>query len=525
MQKRSRRRCKRWPTRERQNKLSHFRVEPAFLSGRAWSSVARRLLPLLLTATLAATLTLAHAAPATERSKQKEQAEAQRAGLQQKLSALKRDISRTESAREDATDTLAESEAAISDANRSLRELADEQTEVGVKLGQLAQERKQLGGALELQKKQLSALLREHYVAGNEDRIKLLLSGDNPNRINRDLQMMAYVSQAQARFLTALRANLLATEINQQKTQSGKDELDEIALEERQHKNALELEKTRRAALLGSLSSRLIAQRKEAGNVVRDEQRMAGLVDRLSQLIKQQALAEAAAKHRQEQLAQARAEAAARANAVRLARAREQVERARMAQEQGKNAGKAPLPFKPEPIDADEPRIAQQKTTAPIAPIAPPEPKPLAPQSPHEPVVLAPAPPDGAFAALRGQLRAPVAGQVAARFGSKRGDGPSWKGVFIRAAEGADIRAVAAGRVVFAEWLRGFGNLIIVDHGGQYMSIYGNNQTLLKRAGAVVKGGDAIASAGNSGGNEESGLYFELRHQGRAFDPVGWVKF
>ena len=538
MQKRSRRRCKRWPTRERQNKLSHFRVEPAFLSGRAWSSVARRLLPLLLTATLAATLTLAHAAPATERSKQKEQAEAQRAGLQQKLSALKRDISRTESAREDATDTLAESEAAISDANRSLRELADEQAEVGVKLGQLAQERKQLGGALELQKKQLAALLREHYVAGNEDRIKLLLSGDNPNRINRDLQMMAYVSQAQARFLTALRANLLATEINQQKTQNGKDELDEIALEERQHKNALELEKTRRAALLGSLSSRLIAQRKEAGNLVRDEQRMAGLVDRLGQLIKQQALAEAAAKHRQEQLAQARAEAlakakaraeaAARANAVRLARAREQVERARLAQENAKATAKTAPPFKLDPIDADEPRIAQQKTTAPtapIAPIAPPEPKPLAPQPPHEPVVLAPAPPDGAFAALRGQLRAPVAGQVAARFGSKRGDGPSWKGVFIRAAEGADIRAVAAGRVVFAEWLRGFGNLIIVDHGGQYMSIYGNNQTLLKRAGAVVKGGDAIASAGNSGGNEESGLYFELRHQGRAFDPVGWVKF
>jgi septal ring factor EnvC (AmiA/AmiB activator) len=79
--------------------------------------------------------------------------------------------------------------------------------------------------------------------------------------------------------------------------------------------------------------------------------------------------------------------------------------------------------------------------------------------------------------------------------------------------------------VVFADWLRGFGNLIIVDHGSQYMSIYGNNQSLLKRAGDIVKAGDPIASAGNSGGNEESGLYFELRHQGAAFDPAGWVKF
>ena len=97
--------------------------------------------------------------------------------------------------------------------------------------------------------------------------------------------------------------------------------------------------------------------------------------------------------------------------------------------------------------------------------------------------------------------------------------------MFIKAAEGSDVRAVAAGRVVFASWLRGFGNLIIVDHGSQYLSIYGNNQSLLKRVGDAVKGGDQIASAGNTGGIEESGLYFELRHRGKAFNPAGWVNF
>ncbi|HZV67020.1 MAG TPA: peptidoglycan DD-metalloendopeptidase family protein, partial [Telluria sp.] len=96
---------------------------------------------------------------------------------------------------------------------------------------------------------------------------------------------------------------------------------------------------------------------------------------------------------------------------------------------------------------------------------------------------------------------------------------------FIKAPEGSDVHAVAAGRVVFASWMRGFGNLIIVDHGSQYLSIYGNNQTLLKRVGDAVKGGDPIASAGNTGGNEESGLYFELRHLGAAFDPASWIKF
>ena len=84
---------------------------------------------------------------------------------------------------------------------------------------------------------------------------------------------------------------------------------------------------------------------------------------------------------------------------------------------------------------------------------------------------------------------------------------------------------MAAGRVVFASWMRGFGNLIIVDHGGEYLSIYGNNSALLKRPGDMVRAGEAVASAGNTGGNEESGLYFELRHLGKPFDPAGWIKF
>jgi septal ring factor EnvC (AmiA/AmiB activator) len=123
-------------------------------------------------------------------------------------------------------------------------------------------------------------------------------------------------------------------------------------------------------------------------------------------------------------------------------------------------------------------------------------------------------------------LSAPVSGTIAARFGAKRGgDGPSWKGMFIKAPEGTEVRAVAIGRVVHSGWMRGFGNLIIIDHGGDYLSIYANNQTLLKRLGDAVRAGEPIASAGNTGGNEESGLYFELRHLGKAFDPASWVKF
>ena len=88
---------------------------------------------------------------------------------------------------------------------------------------------------------------------------------------------------------------------------------------------------------------------------------------------------------------------------------------------------------------------------------------------------------------------------------------------------GIAVRAVAAGRVVFADWLRGFGNLLIVDHGDGYMSLYGNNESLYKQVGEAIGGGDAIATVGSSGGSPESGLYFELRYQGKAMDPLQWV--
>ena len=130
----------------------------------------------------------------------------------------------------------------------------------------------------------------------------------------------------------------------------------------------------------------------------------------------------------------------------------------------------------------------------------------------------------GPFSRLRGKLRLPVVGELVGRFGTPRNEGPAGKnGVFIRAPEGQAVRAVAPGQVVYADWMRGFGNLLIVDHGEAYLSIYANNESLLKQTGDPVAAGEAVATVGASGGNEQSGLYFELRHLGRAFDPLRWV--
>lgn len=129
-----------------------------------------------------------------------------------------------------------------------------------------------------------------------------------------------------------------------------------------------------------------------------------------------------------------------------------------------------------------------------------------------------------AFDQLKGKLALPVKGEVTNRFGTPRPDSTIlWKGLFVRTSRGQPVKAVAAGQVVFSDWLRGFGNLLIVDHGKGYMSLYGNNESLYKQVGDLLRGGDTIGLVGNSGGNEVSGLYFELRHKSEPLDPIKWL--
>lgn len=132
----------------------------------------------------------------------------------------------------------------------------------------------------------------------------------------------------------------------------------------------------------------------------------------------------------------------------------------------------------------------------------------------------------GPFAKARGKLPWPVNGRLVARYGTPRGEDArtKWDGVLIGASAGSQVHAVHGGRVVFADWLRGSGLLVILDHGNGYLSLYGHNQSLLKDAGDIVKAGEAIATVGNSGGQETPALYFAIRQQGRAIDPAQWCR-
>lgn len=128
------------------------------------------------------------------------------------------------------------------------------------------------------------------------------------------------------------------------------------------------------------------------------------------------------------------------------------------------------------------------------------------------------------FKSMRGKLPWPIKGPVAYAFGSEQIRGKLRRnGMVIRANEGNEIKAIHSGRVVFADWLRGYGVLLILDHGNGFMSLYGNNQSLLREAGDWIHAGESIATAGRSGGQSRSGLYFEIREQGAPQDPIVWL--
>jgi septal ring factor EnvC (AmiA/AmiB activator) len=356
--------------------------------------------------------------------------------LRGRIEALQKRLAETEGSKTEAVDALKESERAISEANRVLRDLAQQSREVRSQLEALQAESRKREDDLKGQQALLARLLHQQYLAGRAEPLKLLLNGEDPDQIARQLHYFGYVSRARAELIAELRASLGRLAQLTREAELKASELAAIAAEQQAQRGLLEREKRARGQVLAKISRDIERQRREIGTLRRDENRLARLVESLARLI-----------------------------------ARE----------------------KPAPRVRVE-RVPDGSTDG------------------------------GPFHQLRGKLSLPVRGELVNRFGSPRADGGAlWKGLFIAARAGDEVRAVAAGRVVYADWLRGFGNLLIIDHGEAYMSLYANNEALYKRVGDPIRGGETIATVGNSGGNPDSGLYFELRHQGRPLDPLGWV--
>jgi septal ring factor EnvC (AmiA/AmiB activator) len=398
----------------------------------------------------------------------------QREELRERLSSLRKQIAEGEAGRDEAADALREFDEAISDINRRLADLARQQKTVQAELADIQARQKATQAEVVERQNQIARLLHQDYLGNGQSPLKALLSGDNPNQAARDAAYVGYVSAAQARLIAQLRTLQAQLAELESAARERETALAALVREQAAQRETLVQQAKARKKLVADLSARLSAQRKEAGGLERNEQRLSQVIGELTRML---------AERERRRKAAEKAQKAAEERAERLAAQRE------------KSAAR--------PSGATE--------THPPAPTLRNE------SSPEDGFT-------GRFARLRGKLRLPVPGDIAGRFGARRGDaGASWKGLFIRAGNGSEVKAVAPGRVVYAEWLRGFGNLIILDHGDQYLSIYGNNEALLKQPGDVVDSGETIAHVGTSGGNAEPGLYFELRHQGQPFDPLKWA--
>lgn len=438
--------------------------------------------------------TCAVAAPASEVDSTRADLDA----LKRRIDELDKSIAGAQASRSVAERERVQAERAVSAARRRVRDVAAELARVEAELADQQAEQARVAARIAAGQAELAQWLRRNYMHGGSQ-VAPFLAAQNPNQISRDLRYLEHLGRARLALIESLRTDLRQQESLVASVAARTQTLRGLEAERRSESAALEKVLAERSRVVASLSSELKKQRAELAELREDEEQLGRV---LAVLARQQAEREAA--RRAEEVRRA-AEAARRAEIARRAAEAERIaaeQRVRMTQPAEREAPKRRV-VESEAVKgaAPEPVVGQITRAAEIAPTG------------------------VSFAQLQGKMRFPVRGELVGRFGAPRAEGGTrWRGVFIRAGSGQDVVAVAPGEVVFADWLRGYGNLIIVDHGSEYMTIYGHNDALLREVGDRIAGGTAIASVGASGSVQESGLYFEIRHRGQPVDPMKWVR-
>jgi len=463
----------------------------------------RRLgLAVLLTAWLG---TAAGADSAANLQSRQAEAQSQQQRLRERIQGIQKDIDRHEASRKDAADALKESETAISNIDRRLAELATQKQSAETELKRLEGRFVLQRQELDLRRHELAQQLRAQYASGLSP-WAALLSGDDPQEIGRELGYLSYVSQAQAKAVQAVDSALKKLAALQTETQARQRELAQLEDETQTRRAELEEQKQARRRVLAKISEQLHEQRAQADTMQRDEQRLGRLISGLEVAIAKQAEEARLAEQRRKEEARRREEEQRRQAAQRAQEQQRREEEAR--QRQG---------------EQEAARLARERVEQARAREAAQEQQAVDEQRQAAQDVERPTATASDLQGLSKGLPFPVRGQVQGRFGAERPDGGLWRGVVLRAQEGARVSAIAAGRVVYASWLNGFGNIVILDHGRQYLSVYAYNQSLLKQVGQMVAAGEAVATVGATGGQVESGLYFEIRHQGKPVNPLLWL--
>ncbi len=405
------------------------------------------------------------------------QAQRQREDLRGRIQTVQKELDTREADRKEAADALKVSETAISQTSRRIVELAADLKKAQTELEGLQRQITRQQQTLSVRRDELSDQLRRQYSSGLSP-WSALLSGDDPQELGRNLAYLDYVSKARADTVAALKKDIDRLAQLEAQADVRQKDVARLVSETTQQKEALEAQKKERATVLARIEGQMQAQRAEATRLGEDEKRLAGLISDLDGQLKaaQQAAAEA---ERRAQEAR-KLELARKEQAQRAAEADKRRQAAEQAAEQAAQTGRTTQ------ADSDTTSLAAGK-------------------------------------GLPKSVRWPIRGTVMARFGTDRPEGGIWRGILVRADAGAAVQVVGAGTVVYSNWLRGFGNLLIVDHGQEYLSVYAYNQSLLKQVGDTVRVGETVALAGSTGGQVDSALYFEIRHRGVAVDPIAYL--
>lgn len=301
---------------------------------------------------------------------------------------------------------------------------------------------------------------------GGQDYYKLLLNQQNPQTLARLMKYYGYLQKARAERVQALNETVTRLDAIAREEEDNVQRLRSLRADLQEKQSRLASAQQQRTQAIRVLSAQIDNEDERLQKLKRDQQVLQTVMDRLA----------------------------------REAVEREQRNAERRRQEQARAAAQ-----QAKPADSHKTEVPDKvkKTEKPV---------------PDVPVDFRRMP-------YHGRCPLPVAGALRSSFGSPRAGGLRWNGMVIAAAAGTPVRAIRPGRVAFADYLRGYGFLIIVDHGRGMMSLYGQNQSLQKKAGDEVGGNEVIATVGDSGGNDADGLYFEIRMRGRPSDPAGWCTF
>ncbi|UQB78040.1 murein hydrolase activator EnvC [Pseudomonas shirazica] len=414
---------------------------------------------------------------ADERAQTQQQLDATR----QDIAELKKTLGKLQEEKAGVQKDLKATETDIGNLEKQVEALQQELKKTEGELERLDTEKKLQSARVE-QQRLIAIQARSAYQNGREEYLKLLLNQQNPEKFARTLTYYDYLSKARLEQLRTFNETLRQLANVEQEIATQQQQLLAQRADLDSRRQALETERGKRQQVLAKLNSDMKDRGQKLQSREQDQADLSKVLKTIEETLARQAR-EAEEARKKALLAQQEAEKRRQQEALAAAAAREQAR---------------------EPV---EPPKKARTTLGPL-------------------VSSDGANYGGAFSAARGKLPWPVNGRLLARFGDARGSDAraKWDGVMISANPGTQVRAVHGGRVVFADWLRGAGLLVILDHGNGYLSLYGHNQSLLKSAGDIVKAGEAISTVGDSGGQDAAGLYFAIRQQGRPTDPSQWCR-